>query len=159
MIEPLDRSQVEQLLFKEMRFLDERRYEDWIALYTQDATYWIPSWDSELETVDNISTDLSYLFLKRSDLEDYVVRVRSGEAHVLEPAPRVSRIVTNVLISDTEENTVYCKWILHLFRRGFQDWFSGDARYSLRWENGQLKVAAKKSTVINNLFEHGHFII
>jgi benzoate/toluate 1,2-dioxygenase beta subunit len=155
----LDKNQVEALLIKEARFLDEREYEKWLGLYTNDASYWIPSWDSETETVDNVTTDLSYLYLERSGLEDYVTRVRSGEAHVLEPAPRVSRIVTNIYLCEEEENTVYCKWIMHLFRRGMEDWFSGDCRYRLRMEEGHLKISTKKLKVVNNLFQHGHFLL
>jgi benzoate/toluate 1,2-dioxygenase beta subunit len=155
----LHKDRVEQLLIKEARYLDHREYEKWLSLYTNDASYWIPSWDSDTETVEDVTNDLSYLFLERPGLEDYVARVRSGEAHVLEPAPRVSRIVTNIYICDEETDTVYCKWMMHLFRRGIEDWFSGEYRYQLRDVEGQLKIVSKKVSVINNLFIHGHFLI
>src|SRR5215510_2344325 len=32
----------EEFLFHEARLLDTGRYEEWLALFTEDATYWLP---------------------------------------------------------------------------------------------------------------------
>src|SRR5258708_13006502 len=32
----------EQFLFHEARLLDTQRYEEWLQLFTEDATYWVP---------------------------------------------------------------------------------------------------------------------
>jgi len=32
----------EQFLYHEAHLLDTQRYEDWLALFTGDATYWVP---------------------------------------------------------------------------------------------------------------------
>ncbi len=37
------RAEVEQLLFLEARLADESRYEEWLALMTEDVRYWVPS--------------------------------------------------------------------------------------------------------------------
>ena len=36
------RAEVEAFVFREMRLLDERRHEEWSALFTQDGLYWLP---------------------------------------------------------------------------------------------------------------------
>ena len=33
---------VEQFLYHEARLLDEQRLEEWLELFTDDATYWVP---------------------------------------------------------------------------------------------------------------------
>jgi ethylbenzene dioxygenase beta subunit len=33
---------VQQLLYKDARLLDEQRYDDWFELMTEDFTYWVP---------------------------------------------------------------------------------------------------------------------
>ena len=33
--------EVEQFLYLEARLLDTQRYEEWLDLYTEDATYWV----------------------------------------------------------------------------------------------------------------------
>src|SRR5262245_51119763 len=36
-------AECEQLLILEARLLDEARFDDWLALFTPDAWYWVPS--------------------------------------------------------------------------------------------------------------------
>ena len=36
------RSEIEQLLYHEAWLLDQGRLDEWLGLYTDDATYWIP---------------------------------------------------------------------------------------------------------------------
>jgi 3-phenylpropionate/cinnamic acid dioxygenase small subunit len=33
---------IEHFLIEEARTLDERRWEDWLALFAGNATYWVP---------------------------------------------------------------------------------------------------------------------
>lgn len=39
----ITRQEAEAFLFREARLLDERRLDDWLALFTDDSRYWIPS--------------------------------------------------------------------------------------------------------------------
>ncbi|MGH7804230.1 MAG: aromatic-ring-hydroxylating dioxygenase subunit beta, partial [Candidatus Binatia bacterium] len=39
----LDRAAVESFLYREARLMDTHRYDEWLALFDEDATYWIPS--------------------------------------------------------------------------------------------------------------------
>jgi 3-phenylpropionate/cinnamic acid dioxygenase small subunit len=36
------RRAVEQFLYREARLLDERRFHDWLELFTEDVRYWMP---------------------------------------------------------------------------------------------------------------------
>src|SRR5262249_55241252 len=38
----LVRQEVEEFLYREAELLDERRFEEWLALFTEDAHYWMP---------------------------------------------------------------------------------------------------------------------
>ena len=56
---------VQQFLFSEARLLDERRFDDWLALFSDDAIYWMPvrhnrlresmdeAWESSKEKLEN----------------------------------------------------------------------------------------------------------
>ena len=35
--------EIEQFLIHESRLLDERRFRDWMALFTDDGSYWVPA--------------------------------------------------------------------------------------------------------------------
>jgi 3-phenylpropionate/cinnamic acid dioxygenase small subunit len=34
--------EVEQFLYREARLLDERRFHEWLLLFTEDVRYWMP---------------------------------------------------------------------------------------------------------------------
>ena len=48
----------QELLFREALCLDTRRWDDWLALYDEDATFWMPAWTDEhrlsARTVDRV---------------------------------------------------------------------------------------------------------
>lgn len=157
----VDRGEIENLLYREARLLDERRYQEWLNLYTPDATYWIPSWRSEATTVDKVDHDLSLVYLDRAGLEDYVTRWQSGHAHVVEPPPRVSRLLSNLLVEadDAAEPRVLCKWLMQLYRNDVQEIFSGDCEYRLRAEDGRYRISFKKVVVLNDLMRRGHLLL
>ncbi|HXP12537.1 MAG TPA: aromatic-ring-hydroxylating dioxygenase subunit beta, partial [Stellaceae bacterium] len=65
-----------EVLQREALYLDERRWDDWLALYTPDCEYWMPAWKSEDELGQNPRTELSYFYYdNRAGLEDRVARV------------------------------------------------------------------------------------
>ena len=35
-------TEIEALIHREAGLLDDRRYDDWIALFTEDCRYWVP---------------------------------------------------------------------------------------------------------------------
>ncbi len=39
---PIDRREIEDFLYHEAELLDERRYEEWLELFTDDGIFWIP---------------------------------------------------------------------------------------------------------------------
>ncbi len=36
----MKRSEAEDLLYREARALDERRFDDWLAMYAEDVVFW-----------------------------------------------------------------------------------------------------------------------
>ena len=47
--------EVAQFLFREARFADESRYDDWEALWTDDALYWVPAGGADIDPVSHVS--------------------------------------------------------------------------------------------------------
>jgi len=90
------------LLYREALYLDERRWDDWLALYDEAAEFWVPAWKSEDQPTDDPSSEVSLVYAaRRSELEDRVWRVRSGQSIASTPLPRTAHIVTNVLDGPT----------------------------------------------------------
>ena len=36
-----------QFLYQEARYLDDRDWDAWLALYAPDVEFWMPSWDDD----------------------------------------------------------------------------------------------------------------
>ena len=50
------------LLYREARCLDERRWEDWLNLYREDAIFWAPTWKDEETAAEDPFTELSLIY-------------------------------------------------------------------------------------------------
>ena len=50
-----DRQQVEQFLYYEAQIMDEHRYDEWLALWSDDALYWVPAGRDNIDPKREIS--------------------------------------------------------------------------------------------------------
>ena len=82
----------------EARLLDEAKFDDWLALFTADGWYWVPSEPGQ----DNPHDTVSLIYDDRRLLETRVRRLASPRMYSQEPRSRTSRIVANVTIEDAE---------------------------------------------------------
>lgn len=161
MVSPEVRQEVEKLVYLDMKLLDERRYIDWLNLYSKRCTYWMPLWVSDYGVTEDPRTQLSYLNLDRGGLEVYVKRLLSDSAHAYEPPPKITRIASNLLVEDGEDGTIRVmgKWLVHMWKKGLQLILSGDVEYKVVREDGTLKILSKKVTVASDNIPGGQLPI
>src|SRR5258707_5094592 len=93
---PLDLSACEQFVLWQARLLDEARFDDWLALFTPDAWYWVPSQPDQADPHETVSL----IYDDRRLLETRVRRLASPRIYSQEPRSRTSRMVANVSIED-----------------------------------------------------------
>ena len=87
-----------ELLHREAAYLDEQRWDEWLALFAPDCEFWVPTWTGEGRLTTNPRTELSLMyFAGRGGLEDRVVRIRSGRSPAALPLPRTTHMVGNIL--------------------------------------------------------------
>ncbi|HEY3916551.1 MAG TPA: aromatic-ring-hydroxylating dioxygenase subunit beta [Stellaceae bacterium] len=144
-----------ELLSHEAAYLDERRWDEWIALFAKDCEYWIPTWTAEGNLTSSPQTELSLMyFAGRGGLEDRIVRIRSGRSPAALPLPRTTHIVSNILplAPPTDERIrLRSSWACHAFfpLMDANHIFFGRAEYDLaRRDEGW--VIAKKKTILEN---------
>jgi benzoate/toluate 1,2-dioxygenase beta subunit len=144
----LDYRQVEQFLFHEAQLMDEHRFDEWLALWTEPALYWVPSNKDELDPAREVS--LVYDDWVRLQLR--ISRLKSGFAHAQEPRSRMRRLLSNIVIEETGSGEVvtYSNFLLAELRRGKQDLFAGRTIHRLRAHEGSFKLASKKVLLLNN---------
>ena len=145
--QPLDLHRCEQFLLHEARLLDDGKFDDWLALFTADAWYWVPS---EPDQADPHNT-VSLIYDDRRLLETRVRRLASPRMYSQEPRSRCSRMVGNVSIEDAEGRaaTVRSKFLMIEYRREQQRLFTGTALHRLVQLDGSIRIAWKRVDLIN----------
>jgi 3-phenylpropionate/cinnamic acid dioxygenase small subunit len=145
---PVDRHEIETFLYREARLMDTHAYDEWLALWTDDALYWIPSNDDDFDPQRHVSI----VYENKSRLEDRITRLKSGVAYAQDPKSRVSRVVANVEIEEGEndEIIVHSTFNLTTLRRSHTDTFAGRVTHKLRPEGNNFRIAYKKVVLINN---------
>ena len=144
----LDRGRVEDFLYLEARLMDTHAYDAWLALWTDDALYWVPSNDDDIDPERHVSI----VYENRAGLEDRIARLKSGAAYAQDPKSRLSRVISNVEIEETSngELLVHSAFNLTALRRRRIDIFAGHSIYRLRSDGDSFNIAYKKVLLINN---------
>lgn len=137
----------EALLVHEAALLDDGRFEDWLALFTADAWYWVPSQPGQ----DSPLTTVSLIYDDRRLLETRVRRLGGPRLHSQEPRSRTSRIVANVTVSERRPPSILVrsKLVMVEYRRGEQRLFAGTCHHQLTSTAAGLRIASKRVDLVN----------
>lgn len=145
---PLDLRDVEQFLFREARLADEHRYEDWEALWTPDALYWVPANSDDADRM----TQMSIIHDNRNRIATRIKQYLTGRRLSQVPKSRLRRVVSNVEILGVEDGdtVVGANFVLVESReRGTEIW-AGRYTYHLRTVDGEIALAYKKVELVDN---------
>jgi len=144
--------ELEQTLYAEARALDERRYQDWLTFFTDDATYWMPV--RSTRSLDDMADEFTKpgeaaLFDEdRRLLEARVYKLGTGAAWSEDPPSRTRHTVANVQIDEKRSSsdvTISCNFIVYRSRLDTEeDLWVGRRLDRLRNVDGRWKVARRE---------------
>jgi benzoate/toluate 1,2-dioxygenase subunit beta len=139
---------VEQFLFHEARLLDTGQLEAWLALFTEDATYWLPL---ERDQKDPIQTS-SLVYDDRTLLELRVKQARHPRAHARLPLARTVHQIGNVAVSkeSSSEINVSSTLVLVEFRSEKQRVWGALVEHRLRRSGDDYRIAHKRVDLVNS---------
>jgi 3-phenylpropionate/cinnamic acid dioxygenase small subunit len=163
--------EIEQFLYREARLLDERRFEAWLALFTDDVRYWMsvrsnryprrskaivalsPGRHGEDEPSDE--SELAIFDESKETLGRRIARLDTGMAWAEDPPSRTRHTVSNVEVEPgaTEaELRVYSNFIVYRSRgETEQDFYVGARRDTLRNVEGAWKIARRTIILDQNV--------
>eukprot|EP01136_Pigoraptor_vietnamica_P002355 Opistho-1_new@30219 len=99
MVDETLRHAVQDLIAREAQALDDKNWDAWLGLFTEDVEYWVPAWDSEHVLTSDPQGEMSLIYYSnRSGLEDRVFRLRTERSAASVPLPRTCHMTSNVLI-------------------------------------------------------------
>ncbi len=139
----------EQFLYRQAEIIDEQRWDEWLALFTEDGKYWMPA-EANQEIADGVP-NIFYedLFL----MEMRIKRVLHPLAHSQAPVQRLSRVVSNVIIESEDASNgdvvVRSKFFLEEFRLEEQRFFSGKYRHTLVNVDDGYRIKMQRVDITN----------
>ncbi len=147
-----------ETLYREAACLDERRWSEWLSLYTEDAEFWLPAWSMDGRPTDDAQAQLSLIYYNsRRGLEDRVWRIESGVSPATSPSIRTCHLIANVRIDAVvgADARVASNWQVRIYRPERQEtlMYFGFYQHTLRSVEGALKIAKKKIILLNDLID------
>jgi 3-phenylpropionate/cinnamic acid dioxygenase small subunit len=163
--------EVEQFLFREARLLDERRFHEWLELFTDDVRYWMGSRTNRyprsskaiailspnryVEDDQTREDELSILDETKETLAGRVARLDTGMAWAEDPPSRTRHFVVNIEVAEGDgpsEVRVYSNFIVYRSRaESEEDFYVGARQDVLRRVDGAWKIARRKLTLDQNV--------
>ena len=112
--------EVEDFLKYEAHLLDTRRYEEWLALTSDDIHYWMPIRRTTLsDDLDNEFTrpgDMSYFDDDKEFLTMRIRRLLVGKAWAEDPPSRTRHMISNIRVVAVDGLEVTVELNFHLYR-------------------------------------------
>jgi 3-phenylpropionate/cinnamic acid dioxygenase small subunit len=160
--------EVEQFIYREARLQDELEYDEWEALWTDDAIYWVPANADDIDPTQS----MSIIFDNRSRIRTRIKQLHTGKRHAQTPASRLRHLITNVELlgapdhsraaqsgepgwraggePEGDEVSVGANFLVYESReRGVTLW-AGRSQWVLRRTEDGLRIARKKVMLVNN---------
>jgi len=158
------KNEIEEFLFQEAELLDERNFEEWLDLLTDDIRYWMPMRRNvkfgELDReFTRAGQDINWFDEGKETLERRVKQILTGVHWAEEPLSRICHFVTNVQLlnaapsaSDPTEVSVKCRFLVYRNRVQTEtDFLIGKREDTLRKVDGAWTIAERKIILDQNV--------
>lgn len=147
---------IQAFLYREGRLLDDREWDEWLALYRQDAEFWMPAWDDDDQLTRDPHSEISLIYYpNREGLEDRVYRIKTERSGASTPEPRTTHQVSNLEILSQEGDTLKLRFNWHTLSHRYKksDSFFGTCFYTLD-VSGETPLITRKVVQLNNDYIH-----
>ena len=141
------RGEVEELFYREAELLDAWKLDEWLAMLTQDATYYVPPNDKP-------DGDARFTLFTIADdmlrLKERIIRLKDPNCHAEYPHSRTRRMVTNVQVKsvDGDTATAVANFLVYRHRRHEPPRiFAGHYIYKLRRVGAELKIHERRAVL------------
>jgi 3-phenylpropionate/cinnamic acid dioxygenase small subunit len=148
--------EIEDFFYAEADLLDEREYDQWLELLTEDIVYWMPmrknvSYKDRAEDI-TAEDDMAWMHDDKEALKKRVKQIQTGVHWADEPISRVSHVITNIRFAEPtssldegQKAVTKCRFIVYRNRvEDETDLLVGRREDTLIRVDGQLKIARRK---------------
>lgn len=145
---------VETLIYQEARLLDSGLLDDWLSLYAQEATYWIPI----DENADPLK-ESSIIYDNRLRLQMRVEQIMRQARVAQNPSSYTMRMVSNLELTEVSEEQASARFAMLLTEVRSGDWrqrglgemrsLPGHCEVQACKVDGDWKIRHKKIVLLN----------
>lgn len=139
---------VQDFLIAEADLLDHRRFEEWLALWTDDAAYSVPVRVWRKMPARDVVDDIGLFDDTKQSLTLRVRRLGTDVAWAEDPPSFTRRFVTNFRIDPEADGHIRVRDYLLLYRSrgdgGTHDLVSGEREHVLRVEEDGFRLAHRR---------------
>lgn len=143
-----DEREVARFLYREARLIDAGRFDEWLALWADDACYWVPANADDIDP----SRHVSLIYDDRNRLTERIYRLTHSDVHSQEPASRLTHLLSGIEVGtlSAEEYFAHCAVLIAEVRHNRQEIYGGRVEYRLRRGGGALAMVVKKVILARN---------
>lgn len=141
---------VERFLYDEAALLDQRRFEEWLELFTNDTHYFMPIRRTRMQAeIDREFTrpgEMAFFDDDKEALRSRVTKLMTGRSWSEDPPSRTRHLITNVRITDTRGAELDVESNFHLYRTRLnseEDSWIGSRKDILRQVDGKFQIASR----------------
>lgn len=145
-------SRIAQFIYRELNLLDNQQWQDWLDLFAEDAVYWAPATHDQPDPYSHVSLIFDDDLLRKVR----VARYETPYAFSLQPFPRSSHLVSNVLLEKNAQGempddviNVSARFLMTEFQKDTPIHYSGAYHYELLPQAGDFKIKLKKAILVN----------
>lgn len=142
-------AEVTDFLFQEAELADANAYDEWLALWDDPCTYWVPC---NLEDYDP-TKHVSIIYDDRARLQERCFRLTTGGAHSQEPRSKVCRTVGNIRVAGPEDPDglveASARTIMVELRMGRKSLYAARCHYTLRRTASGFLLRQKKVVLLD----------
>jgi benzoate/toluate 1,2-dioxygenase beta subunit len=148
-------SDILKLLFLESRLLDEKFFEKWMGLFSQELIYWVPM----IFGPQNPKYETSIYLDDRRRLGDRVGAILTGALHAQIPASRTRRMLSNIEQRNVSENEIRVRAnvVIWEYRKHETRSYPGTQEYEIVRESGELLIRTKVVRLLNSDSPQGNY--
>jgi len=144
---------IEAFLYREARLLDDRAWDEWLACYAPDASFWMPAWDDDDCPVEDPQAHVSLIYYpNRQGLEDRIFRIKTERSGASTPEPRTAHLIANIETVEARAAEVDVRYNWHTLSHRYKETMSffGTTYATIAEREGSLLITAKKVVLKND---------
>ncbi len=138
-----------RLVYREARLIDEKRFDEWYDLFTDDAYYWVPLAPDQPDGINHTSLAWEDKLLLKLRVE----RLKNPRSYSQHPVSRCIHVLQHPEIESSDAAT--SRWItrtqfIYLESRGDeQQTYGGHVLHTFIVRDGSLRIQLKRVNLIN----------